>query len=171
MRVRSIKIAFVLGFTLAAVAGALLGRWWLCPPVVNSTQVEFKQTLADSPDEIERMIRASMAPKYLASRVDIAEGYKIYSITNGPSRWLFVLADTGPRGLPLRNLYCYQQVEPKSWLLRSYVPLWEHLFPESSDRELCIRTDNDRITVTFRGAVVYMGAAQIPATQKLKDSL
>lgn len=165
MRIRSITIAFVLGITLAAVAGALLGRWWLRPPAVNSAQVEFKQTLADSPSEIERMIRASMAPKYLASGVDIAEGYKIYQFTSGPTRWLFVLADTGPRGLSLLNLYCYQQVKPNSWVLRSYVPLWRHLFPESPDRELQIRTDDDRVTVAFRGVVAYIGAAQLQATQ------
>ena len=165
MRIRSIKIAFALGIALTAVVGGLLGRWWLCPPAVSSAQVEFKQTLADSPREIERMIRASMAPKYLASRVDIAEGYKIYQVTSGSTRWLFILADTGPRGLSLLNLYCYQQVVSNSWVLRSYVPLWGHLFSKIPDRELQIRTDNDRITVAFRGAVVYMSAGQLPATQ------
>jgi hypothetical protein len=108
---------------------------------------------ADSPVEIEQMIRASFAER--CSPKDITEGYTTYQITNGLTRWEFVLAANGPRGLGMLNLYCYEQVSSNNWLLRSYVPLLMHYYTNGVDRELLIQADDDHVSVAFRGMDVF----------------
>ncbi len=151
MRTRPAKIA--LAFALVVVVGILSGSCRHPRRSVDGSRLDIRLTGADSPEEIENMIRASLAEKY--SSTNIADGYRMYQVTNGPVRWVFVLAANAPRGLGMSNLYCYEWKRPDLWLLRSYVPVYESFYTNSLDRELYIQIDNDYVKVAFRGVVIF----------------
>lgn len=158
MRTRSANTAYAVTITLIIVVGIFSVGCRLCQPAIDGPRLNTRLMGADSPNEIEQMIRASFAKR--CSQKDIAEGYTTYQVTNGLTRWEFVLAANGPRGLGMLNLYCYEQEGSHNWLLRSYVPLLMHYYTNGVDRELLIKTDGDHINVAFRGVVVFTSASQ-----------
>lgn len=122
-------------------------------PVVDPFRLDLSITEVRSPEEIEDIVRASLAKKY--SPTNIAEGYTVYNVTNGPARWVFLQASNAPRGLGMFNLYCYEWKKPDLWLLSGYVPVYECLYPNMDDPCLSFELDKDYVNVVFRGAVIF----------------
>lgn len=158
MRARSTKIAYAVTIALIIVSGVLTEGCKHSQPDIDGPRLDIRLMGADSADEIEQMIRASFAAR--CSPKDIAEGYTMYQITNGPTRWVFVLAANGPRGLGMLNLYCYEQARPDKWPLRSYVPLLMGYYTNSADRELHFQTNDNHIDVEFRDVTVFTTPSQ-----------
>jgi hypothetical protein len=111
---KGIPLVLVLLVAVLA-AGCKDGR-----PSVDGARLDIGVTGAKSPEQIENMVRASLAEKY--SPTNLAEGYTMYYVTNGPAHWVFVQAANAPRGLGRFNLYCYEWKRPDLWLLTGYVP-------------------------------------------------
>jgi hypothetical protein len=155
---RSTNAACAVTIALIVVMGVLAEGCRHCQPDIDGPRLDIRLMGADSPDEIEQMIRASFAARCLPK--DIAEGYTMYQITNGPARWVFVLAANGPRGLGMLNLYCYEQARPDKWTLRGYVPLLMHYYTNSVERELHFQTNDSHINVEFRDVTVFTTASQ-----------
>lgn len=158
MRARPAKNADAVTLALALVVGAFTGGCRHCPAARDGSRLDISLTVLESPEKIEEMVRASLAEKY--SVTNMAEGYSMYQITNGPAHWVFVLAANAPRGLGMFNLYCYEQEQPEAWLLRSYVPIYPSPNANSVDRKLHILIVDDHVNVAFRGVVVFTTASQ-----------
>src|SRR5882724_1544834 len=131
-------------------------------PLGDGPRLDISLTGAKSPGEIENMMRTSLAEKY--SPTDIAEGYTICQVTNGPARWVFAKVYNAPRGLNMFNLYCYEEETPEFWALRSYVPVNAHYYTNSDDWDLTFRIDHEYIKVVFRGRVIFTGISKMGLT-------
>ena len=156
MRARPTKIALALA--LVVVAGVLAGSCRHPRRSADGSRLDVRLTGGDSPEDIENMIRASLAEIY--SPTNIAGSYTMHQVTNGPARWVFIQVGNAPRGLNMFNLYCYEQEKPGNWLLRAYVPVNAAYYTNSLDRELHIQTDDDSLKVLFRGAVIFTSGSQ-----------
>ena len=139
--------------TLIGLTAVLLAGCQHHPTITDSSRLDIRVTGADSSEEIENMIRVSVAEKYAPGNLE--DGYRMYGMTNGATRWIFVQASNAPRGVGMFNLYCYSKEGQSMWLLRSYVPVYESAYTNSSDRELQIHADNDYVKVVFRGKVIF----------------
>src|SRR6266404_5962035 len=106
---------------LAIVVGILTGSCRHYAPPLDGSRLDMKLTGANSPEEIEKMLKGTLTEKYLHE--DMTGSYRTYEITNGPSRWLIAQVANAPRGLSMYNLYCYEWASPDVWLLRAYVPV------------------------------------------------
>jgi hypothetical protein len=153
MRTRSTKTDLALTIALVVVAGIFTAGCGHNRPSVDDSRLDIRLTGADSPEDIESKIRASLVRKY--STADVADSYRTYQITNGPTRLVFVKAYNAPRGLNMFNLYCYEQERPDNWLLRAYVPVNAYYYTNSLDHELSFQVDNEYVKVFFRGLVVF----------------
>jgi len=142
-----------IAITLAAAVGILTGSCTHYQPSLDGSRLHMRLTGADSPEEIENMLKATLAEKYLHE--DMTGSYRTYQITNGPSRWLIAQVANAPRGLSMYNLYCYEWDRSDVWLLRAYVPVNEHFLTNSLDEELKFQTDNEYVKVAFRGVVIF----------------
>ena len=150
MRTRSAESGLAIAL---AMLGILTGSCKYHPPSVDGARLRMRLTEAMSPKEIEDMVRASLAEKYAST--NIAKGYTMYQLTNGPARWVFAKAYNAPRGLAMFNLYCYEWEKPDVWLLRGYVPVNEYYYTNGYDPELKIQIDNEYVKVVFRGVVIF----------------
>lgn len=154
MRTRPAEITLGVAITLViAVVGILAVSCKTCRHSVDGSRLDLRLTGADSPEDIERKIRAILAEKY--SPEDVAGSYTMYHVTNGLARWVFVKTYNAPRGLNAFNLYCYEWESSDIWLLRGYVPINAYFYTNSLGRELSIQIDNDYVNVVFRGSVVF----------------
>jgi hypothetical protein len=151
MRTRPAKICSAIA--LVAVVVILAGSCRHCPPSVDGSRLDVSLTGADSPEQIENMIRASLA--YRFPPTNIAGSYTMYQVTNGLLRCVFFQVGNAPRGLDMFNLYCYEQETSNIWLLRGYVPVNAHFYTNSLDRGLRFHVDNDYVKVLFRDAIVF----------------
>lgn len=124
-----------------------------CRTSADGSRLALRLTGAKSPEEIEGMVRTSLLQKY--SLTNVAEGYTMYHLTNGPTRWVFVQAANAPRGLGMFNLYCYERRQPDLWLLRGYVPVYTRFYTKSDDQHLDFQIDSRYVNVLFRGAVIF----------------
>lgn len=120
---------------------------------VDGSRLDVRLTGARSPEEIEATVLRSVAEKY--GREDMTDSYRMYHVTNGPARWLFVRAYNAPRGLDMFNLYCYEREGPDLWLLRAYVPVNAYYYTNSLERKLDIQTDDEYVKVVFRGVTIF----------------
>ena len=158
MRTRPTIIPSTVTVALVILVVAFTEACRHCPPSIDGSRLDIKLTAADSSDEIERRIRASLAEKY--SVTNITAGYTMYHLTNGPVRWIFVKAYNAPRGLAIFNLYCYEQQNPDTWLLRAYVPVNVYYYTNNLNSGLHFQLNDDRINVEFRNVTVYTTASQ-----------
>src|SRR5678815_392574 len=140
MRTRPAKTGLAVPIALGIVVGVLTGG---CRhrPFPDSARLDIRLTGADSPEDIENRIRASLAKKYVHE--DMTDSYTMYHVTNGPARWVFVKAYNAPRGLNMFNLYCYEQATPDNWLLRAYVPVNAHYYTNSLERDVTFHIDDE----------------------------
>jgi hypothetical protein len=104
-------------------------------------------------DEIEQQIRASLAARYWET--NLAAGYTMYHVTNGPVRWVFVKAYNAPRGLDIFNLYCYEEQGADAWRMRAYVPVNAYDYTNSVDLQLHFRINDNQIDVEFRDVTIF----------------
>jgi hypothetical protein len=155
---RPTQIHFAFIITLVVIVGFAAASCRYSRSATDGARLDASVTAIDSPGEIERIIRSSLAEKYLAT--NIAEGYTMHQVTNGPIRWLFVKAFNAPRGLDMFNLYCYEQENPSNWLLRAYVPVNAHYYTNGLERDVTIEMDDNYTKVVFRGKVVFTGASK-----------
>jgi hypothetical protein len=158
MRTRPAEIGFAIALALVMVAGIFTGGCSHCRPSVDSSRLDIRMTGADSPEDIENRVKASLAEKY--AHEDMTDSYTMHHVTNGPARWVFVKAYNAPRGLNMFNLYCYEQEKPGNWLLRAYVPVNAYYYTNGLDRDVTFKIDDDYIKVVFRGEVVFTGASK-----------
>jgi hypothetical protein len=158
MRTRPTKIPRTVTVVLMILVVAFTEACRHCPPSVDGSRLDINLTAADSSDEIEQRIRASLAEKYSAT--NIGAGYTMYHVTNGPMRWVFVKAYNAPRGLAIFNLYCYEQQSPDTWLLRAYVPVNVYYYTNSLDHGLHFQINDDDINVEFRDVTVFTTASR-----------
>lgn len=156
MRARPAKIALALA--LVVVVGVLAGSCQHPRRSADGSRLDVRLTGADSPEEIENMIRASLKEMY--SPANIAGSYTMHRVTNGPAHWVFVQVGNAPRGLNMFNLYCYEQEKPGNWLLRAYVPVNAYYYTNGIDRGLSFKIDGDYVKVGFRGATVFTSASK-----------
>jgi hypothetical protein len=131
-------------------------------PPVDTSRLDIRLTEANSPKEVEDIVRASLLEKY--SSTNIAEGYSIYQVTNAQARWVFAKVYNAPRGLSMFNLYCHEQEGPESWRLRAYVPLNAHYYTNSDDWGLTFQTDHNYVNALFRGRVIFTGISRMGLT-------
>lgn len=110
-------------------------------------------TAADSPGEIERLVQASLAKKY--SGHEVRDGYTIYPLTNGSTRWMFYQVYNAPRGLAMFNLYGYESRNSEVWRLVSYVPVNLYYYTNSDDRGLKFLIEGDYLNVVYREVVIF----------------
>jgi hypothetical protein len=153
-----------LTITLVIIVGILTGSCRHYRPSIDGSRLDIRLTEAKSPEEIENIIKVSLAEKYLQE--DMTDSYTMYHVSNGPTRWVFVKAYNAPRGLNMFNLYCYELERPDTWLLRGYIPVNAYYYTNSLDRELKIQTNNDYIEVVFRGRVVFTIASRKSVLEK-----
>ncbi len=159
MRSRSALIRDVI---LTLLVGALaLGCNFDRPPG-DSSSLDIGLTGANSPQDIENKIKASLAEKYPST--DTTHSYTIYQVTNGPARWVFAKVYNAPRGLSMFNLFCYEQEGPHFWPLRGYVPLNAYYYTNSDDWDLTFQTDREYVKAIFRGRVIFTGLSQSGVT-------
>jgi hypothetical protein len=123
------------------------------PVVSDGFRLRMSLTEAASPRQIEDMARRSLVQQYQDE--DIADAYRIYQITNGPSRLVFAQVGNGPRGLNMFNLYCYEQEREGLWLLRGYVPVNAYYYTNGTDRTLNFQPYHGYVNVVFRGSVIF----------------
>jgi hypothetical protein len=128
------------------------------PSPVSGFQLNLTMLEAESPEEIEHVLKANLASGY--SVEDASEIYKLYRVTNGPNRWAFVKVDNTPRGTYFFNLYCYAQERSNLWTLRGYSRVAGHEFTSSTNRDLTFQTDRKYINVIFRGENIFTVANQ-----------
>lgn len=149
-----------LGFAVALVVmvAIISGCCRYSRRAIDGSRLDVRLTAVDSPGEIERIIRTSLSEKYSAT--NMADGYTMFPVTNGPTHWLFVQVANAPRGLAMFKLLCYEQERAGEWLLRAYVPINEYYYTNGDDRLVAFKIDDDNIKVVFRGAVIFTGACK-----------
>ena len=152
MRTRPAQIGFAIASTLIVVVGIFTGGCRHCRPA-DSARLDIRMTGADSPEDIENKIKASLAKKYVHE--DMTDSYTMHHVTNGPARWVFVKAYNAPRSLNMFNLYCYEQEKPGNWLLRAYVPVYEYYYTNGLDYDVTFKIDGDYVKVVFREMVIF----------------
>jgi hypothetical protein len=152
MRTRPTKTELTIA-TALIVLGVLVASCRHEPVPRDSFRLRLRYTEAQSPQEIEAVVRNSLMEKYPAG--DIASGYTMHHVTNGPSAFLFIQAWNAPRGLSIFNLYCYERARANLWLLRGYVPVNEYYYTNSPDRALDFRINGGYVNAVFRGHVIF----------------
>lgn len=153
MRTRPAEIVFATAFALVALVAIVTGGCKRCRPSIDGSRLDIRMAEADSPQDIENMIRASLAYKY--AHEDMKDCCTIHQLTNGPAHWVFAKAYNAPRGLSMFNLYCYEQEKSGNWLLRAYVPVNAHDLTNSYSWELRFQTTDNHIDVEFRGVTIF----------------
>jgi hypothetical protein len=153
-----------LAISLVIAVGFLAGGCRHYQPPNYGSRLDMRLTGANSPADIENMIRETLAEIYPGE--DIAESYKMYYVTNVPAPLVFAQVGNGPRGLYMFSLYCYEQERPDTWLLRGYVPVNAYYYTNSLDRNLSIQMDSEYVKVAFRGEIIFTIACKKHVTAR-----